>query len=71
VDAFIGAPARPVEIVMGRHQPLPLRVRHAAERRATSRPLTQRQERLFLYVVFTIGIALHLAATLKLIPFLN
>jgi hypothetical protein len=57
---------------MGRHQPLPLRVRDDdAERRATSRPLTQRQERLFLYVVFTIGIALHLAATLKLLPFLN
>jgi hypothetical protein len=57
---------------MWRDQPLSPRVRHsAAERRAASRPLTQRQERLLLYVVFTIGIALHLAATLKLIPFLN
>jgi hypothetical protein len=61
-----------VGIIMGRDQPLSPRVRHsAAERRAASRPLTQRQERLLLYVVFTIGIALHLAATLKLIPFLN
>lgn len=57
---------------MGRDQRLSPRVRPAAaERRAVSRPLTQRQERLLLYVVFTIGAVLQLAAILKVLPFIN
>jgi hypothetical protein len=59
-------------MIMGRDQRLSPRIRPAAaERRAASRPLTQRQERLLLYVVFTIGAALQLAAILKVLPFIS
>ena len=66
-----GEPAEPADSIMWRDQPFPTRVHSAGTRRAVGKPLTVWQERLFLYTVFAIGIALQLAAALKLLPFLT
>jgi hypothetical protein len=45
----------------------PLQQKPSSHRRAASRPMTGRQERLFLTAVFLVGVLLQAAAVLNLL----